>query len=183
MAARTTKKSPAKKAKKGTDVKRLSKLPGFFSFANKKFVLLALFLVGFAAFGSYKMYYSSAQTAKSSNTIYKCTHDKYDPSPYLYKGVPNQTSCVRAVQAFLNNDRAIKYGDSNAGWPYLTVDGAYGNQTAQAVAAFQISEQRKGHEVNGSVTKDTWGAISTECISYGTQHWLRFHCGIPSNVN
>jgi len=142
MAAKGTKKAPAKSVKsaaKGKAVKKSAKLPGFFSFKNQKFVLLVAIVVGFAGGGSYWMYESSsARVAKDLNTVQGC-----EGTAAVLRAGPNNTvgstgSCVKAVQLVLNAARTFHIRhENNPPWGYIYPDGKYGPVTALSVAAYQ----------------------------------------------
>ncbi|HTE57657.1 MAG TPA: peptidoglycan-binding protein [Verrucomicrobiae bacterium] len=156
MTAKGTKKVPAKSSNKGKQVKKASKLPGFFSLSNKKFILLTVFIVGFVVAGSYWLYQSSsARVAKDDSTVQGCEA----LGVVLKQG--SKGSCVKAVQKVLNSAKT-KYG-STAHWGYLTEDGVYGPATALTVAAYQkrvnsspFFPDRRPIDVDGSVGPQTW---------------------------
>jgi peptidoglycan hydrolase-like protein with peptidoglycan-binding domain len=159
MAATANKKLPTKSAKKSTKTKKTIKLPGFFR--SKRFVVLLVFVVAFAALGSYRLY--SSQAARAYPTVNQCL--AFKNSLVLSQGT-NQTACTKTLQGFLNRYRVETGNTRNTNWPRLGVDGAFGGKTKQAVVAFQFTAKGLGTRitrVDGIVGKQTWNAIELAC--------------------
>lgn len=173
------KKAPQKPKAKTSKVKT----PRFFSLANRKFVVLLVVVLAAAAYGSYKLYSASAGTYKRGYpTVADCM--KFNPDPYLAIGVTNQTQCTKTLQGFLNNARSQ---NSNQGfysyWPYLEIDGNFGNKTKLATVVFQNQltsawtlsgyttfDQLAG---DGAVGPTTWRKIEDYC----RKTTLKNYCG------
>lgn len=154
---KTTKATAKSSEKNKEQVKKLKRLPGFFSFSNKKFVALTVFVVGFAIAGSYWLYESSsAADTKDLRTVQGCRK----AGKVLREG--SRESCVAAVQVVLSyasNSDIYR----NATWGALRSDGIYGPKTAVTVAAYQefvnrstLSQVRGYVAVDGIVGPDTW---------------------------
>lgn len=135
MAAKSSKK-PVKKSNK--------KLPGFFSFRNKRFVILLIVVVLAAGIGSYVMYKrSSAATYKN---VVRCSQLKIT----LRRG--SSGPCVSSVQNLLNVYRS--------GWSSISVDGKFGSITEDRVRRFQSAN---GLVSDGIVGSKTYAKFQEKC--------------------
>lgn len=172
---------PGKRSTKKTAPKKRG-LPTALSLRNRKFVVLLVLILGFASYGSYKLYSTSAAYPKRAFPYVKECR-KFDP--FLYKGVPNQSACVKTVQAFYNRIRPYNR-DLWGMWPELAVDGIFGDRTKLVTAVFQGNSlvDHGGYTVNnnGAVDYQTWTKITDYCYIYknfGVLEW----CGYPPPPN
>jgi len=161
MATTSTSKKTPTTAKKGKSVKKVSKLPGFFSLKNQKFVVALVLVVGFAAGGSYWLYASSsAAPAKAGFNLNKAWGCK-DTSATLRAGpggkVGSEGSCVKAAQSIVNGANRL-YPNSN--WSIIEEDRLYGGQSAAAVTAYQ---RYMGISADGVVGRETWEKMLDTC--------------------
>ena len=162
-AKKLTKKGDKKVAKKSvksaktsakTNSKSTRKLPSFFSFANRKFVILLIVFVAAAGFGTWKLYSTQAAGGGKYPPVVAC----YKWKPLLKEGMTVKNSgqtCIWTLQVFLN-DR---------GQGIIAVDGKFGPQTREAVKRYQ---RTRGITADGIVGGQTWGAMRDHC--YATQH-------------
>lgn len=153
-------KKKAKAAKpRATSTKKTTKtrkLPSFFSFRNKQFVVLLVIVIGMAGFGSYQIYKNSVAAAfKSPGSLSWCQAN----SVTLRQGSSGE--CVRNLRRFLNDYRRV-YGEQNRMFNH-TVEPYFDDVTKWNVVVFQ---QRWGYllgNADGIVGPRTYGVIRTIC--------------------
>lgn len=162
---------PGKRSSKKTAVKKRG-VQSFFNLRNRKFVVLLVLILGFASYGSYKLYSTSAYTSKRA---YPTVKECYAFKPYLYEGVGGQGACVKTLQDFLNHVRVF-YGSKLAIWPSLSVDGAFGPRTKLAVTVFQGQTDRI-ITADGKVGPQTWDKIQDQCWKFQPTYGLAAWCG------
>ncbi len=134
---------PAKKKAKSSGLRRF--------FSNPRNIILVAFIIGFAGFGSYKVYQSSADSyVKGPSTISGCKNS----GVYLRSG--SRGTCVIVLQQTLNGVRII----TGNKWEILAEDGKFGAKTDAVVRAYQ---RLNGAAVDGIVGPQTWAALSYYC--------------------
>ncbi len=156
-------------AKKKTGFKK--KLGNFFK--NPKGVVLLVFVLAFAGFGTYKLYHSHAD--KSGASVYSCGLVQ---NIGLYNtGVPGHYitgDCVRIVQEVLNAEGRLH---PNFQWVVLDEDSAYGPKTAYTAAAFQNnwgSVDPTFAERGGVIGPQTWDRLYRSCQVQYDQGFIGF---------
>jgi len=138
MGKATTKKAKAKTSK-GRSLRNL--------LGNRKQMLVLLvFVLAFAATGTYLLNRSRAAGTRLSPTMRNCL--VFKSTLVLRKGT-NQTACTATLQFYLTQE----------GYP-LVIDGQFGDRTLLAVAAYQ----NKAHlKADGIVGPQTWNYIEMRC--------------------
>jgi peptidoglycan hydrolase-like protein with peptidoglycan-binding domain len=143
MAAKGTKQTKTKKTPK--------KLLGFVNLKNRRFVLMIVVVLGFAAGGTFWLYdSSSAATRKNLNTVSGCRAS----GVVLRSG--STGSCVQVVQSVLNAANNV-YRD--AAWGDISTDGNYGPVTGLAVTQYQQAINARFNPdiaTDGIVGAKTW---------------------------
>jgi hypothetical protein len=156
--------------KKQSGNKKNRKLPAFFSFSNRKFVLLLTLVVTIAGLGSWKLYQTSAvdQYGKHFPSVYQCNKFK----PVLKVGTP-KGGCIYTVQAYLNQH---PYGQRTSG-NKLSVDGIYGSNTAYSVSRYKSKVNLKA---DGVVSAKMWDNMMYWCRNYYPDQSFRNVCYVPN---
>ena len=129
---------------------KFRKLPNL---GRRHIAVLVVFVVAFAAVGTYMLNKSKAAT-RTAPSIDACLI--YKRGLVLRKGT-NQTGCTAAVQLFLRRNK----------YPTLPVDGQFGDMTLLAVASFQAhADVRPTLKADGVVGEQTWNYIESLCKKY-----------------
>lgn len=148
-------------------------------FANPRNVILAVFVLGFALVGGYKVYQSSAATgSKSSANVNWCNllvqNGKLPSMKIGSEGV-----CVTTLGIALNGIREF-YRDQGTNTKWVNVSTStqgssdvYDASYKSAVVGFQGWQKLSP---DGAAGKQTWGAVARLCNE--TPTGLRYKCGL-----
>jgi hypothetical protein len=145
MATKKSRKSNRRHGRKSSQVGRINYggLSGWLArFGARNLMIVSIFILLFAGFGSWYAMRSSAYTLQCVNLTY---------------GVGSGGWCVQVIQSMLDHDRANR--DIHIPY-YLAHDGSYGSLTRTDVVAFQRWDGLVS--VDGVVGSRTWRELCYE---------------------
>ncbi len=162
--------------KKTTQSAKKGKLARFFG--NPRNVIIAVFVLGFAVVGGYKVYQSSALSTEGSGKNTTNVTDCYvltvqgGSKTYIREG--SRYGCVRTYEKALS---AInKYNGHKIRDYELSVDDYFSSVNKYQTITYQ---QLKAIEASGTVGPKTWGALYSDCTTLGYYYpAVKSECGL-----
>lgn len=148
-------------------------------FKNPRNVILAVFVLGFALVGGYKVYQSSADTGSKSSANVNWCNLLVQQGKLPSMKVGSEGACVTSLGIALNGIRDY-YKDQGTTSKWINISTStqgssdvYDASYKTAVVGFQGWQKLSPDGVAG---KQTWGAVARLCNE--TPTGLRYQCGL-----
>lgn len=142
-------------------------------FSNPRNVILVVFVLVFAGYGSYQLYSTSAKTVKSKSRVDSCYAIAAQEDSRLWIRYYSQSPCV------LTFTRALAAVDDATGNKigYIIVDDFVSSVVEEDIIAYQ---KNRGLKANGIVEPPTWRKLYEEClyIANSGNSTVRTACGL-----
>ncbi len=145
---------------------------------NPKYVILLVFLIGFAGIGGYKVYQSSAATQKTSANVTWCNY-LIQSKKITSMRIGSEGVCVTTLGRALNGIRTLYQKNNiwdNINYSAIGKSDAYDTTYFNAVKGFQTWQQTQNvGPIDGIAGPKTWARVTQMCHE---NYNLTLQCGL-----